>query len=218
MNLNGEVDAKTIEAAKAFGAALSKRPIEEQIAVGLISKNVLNGCSWEFTRNKPEIRRNMEAFKASKVVSAQEVTYDPKNGVFGWLIYMQMGKLLEILGAKNGGPLVEQDVKLAEAHRKEAGEMFIKKLQNGYSGRIGIFCTNDSPTITVSGKAYPAYALTLKETCAICSKMNYGIVVSGQPRDPGEVLKREDAVVKSLVVAPSSNALFIEIAPMGKKR
>ena len=38
------------------------------------------------------------------------------------------------------------------------------------------------------------------------------------PRDPGEVLKREDAVVKSLVVAPSSNALFIEIAPMGKKK
>ena len=218
MKTSAEVDAAMVDAAKAFEAILSKRPIEEQIAVSLISKNVLNGCSWEFVRNNPDIRRNLEAFRQSPVVSVQEVTYDRTNKVSGWLIYMQMNKLLEILDSRNGGPLVAADVKLAEEHRKEAGEALVKKMQKGYKGKIGIFCTNDSQTITVSGQAYPAYALTLKEVCVICSKTGYGIVVSGEPRDPGEVLKREDAVVKSLLVAPSSNALFIEIAPMGKRK
>lgn len=216
--MNTNVDVGMVDAAKAFADALSKRPIEEQIAVNLITKNVLNGCSWEFIRNNPDIGRNMEAFKNSKTVSIQEVTYDAQRKTFGWLVYMRMDKLLEILDAKNSGPLVEEDAQIAQKHRHEAGELLIHKIQKGFSGRMGIFCTNDSPTITVSGKTYPAFALTLKEVCGICSKMGYGIVVGKEPRDPKQVLEREDAVIKSLTVAPSSNALFIEIAPMGKKR
>lgn len=217
MNINGTVDAKTLEAAKIFEESLSKRPIEEQIAVGLISKNVLNGCSWEFSRNNPDIRRNLDAFRNSKTVSAQQVTYDSKQGVFGWLICMKIDKLLEIMDVKNGGPLVPKDFKIADDHRKQAIETLVSKMQSGFKGRLGIFCTNDSQTITVSGKTYPAYAITLQELCGICSKMGYGVVVSGEPRNPADVLKREDAVVKSLVVAPSGNALFIEIAPMKKR-
>lgn len=218
MKTNNTYDGKTLDMAKRFEASMNTKPLEEQIAVGLITKNVLNGCSWEFTRKTPEVTRNMELFKNSKTCSVQEVTYDHAKKITGYLVYMQMGKLLELLGPSNNGPLIQSDVQLAEKHRKEASESLIKKLQSGYAGKIGIFCTNDSQTITISGKAYPAYAVTFKELCTICSKMGYGIVVSGEPRDPQQALQREDAMLKYMVVAPSSNALFIDIAPMGKRK
>lgn len=213
----GVVGGKELEAAKAFERAMSNKPIEDQLAVSLISKNVLNGCSWELTREVHEIKRNLDAFRQSGYCSVQEVTYNHQKKVTGYLVYMQLEKLLELLGPSNNGPLDSRDVELAKRHRSEAGAAFIKKLQKGYKGKIGIFCTNDSQTITVSGKAYPAYALTLKEVCAICSKAGYGIVVGGEPRLPADVLKKEDAVLKTLVVAPSSNALFLDVAPMKRR-
>lgn len=208
------MDSATREAAKRFEQVLSSRPVEEQLCVGLISKNVLNGCSWEFVRANPEIRRNMEAFKKSTVCSVQEVTYNHERGIYGYLIYMKMDYLCKLLGPAMGGPLLDRDLQLASKHREEAKTALIKKIKQGYKGRLGIFCTNDSQAITVDGKTFPAYALTLKEVCTICKQLGYGVVVNKIVRDPMEVLKREDAVLKSLTVAPSSNALFIDIAPM----
>ena len=163
MKTNNEVDGRVLEAAKRFEKALADKPVEEQIAVGLISKNVINGCSWEFVNKNAIIKENYEAFKNSNTCSINEVTYNHQKGVTGYLIYIKMDRLLELLGPANCGPLVQKDVEYAEKHRKEAGESLIKKIQKGYSGMIGIYCTNDSQTITVSGKSYPAYAVTLKE-------------------------------------------------------
>lgn len=217
MKTNNPVSGAQLEAAKAFERALSDKPVEEQLAVGIISKNVLNGCSWELCRMDPQLKRYEAEFARSQTCSLQKVTYNRQQGVKGYLVYMQMNRLLEILGPNNKGPLIASDLELARKHREEAGTSLIERIKSGYSGKIGIFCTNDSQTITVSGKTFPAYAVTLKELCMFCSKTGYGIVVGGEPRDPQQVLQREDAVIETLLVAPSSNALFIDIAPMKKR-
>ena len=214
------VSGKELDQAKRFEQALSTQPPEVQTAVCLISKNVLNGCSWEICRYDPEIRRMYDNFRQSKVCSIQEITYDHKKKdnahPQGYLVYMQMNKLLDILVDKNGGPLRMADIQLANKHRQEAVEALTKRLLSGYKGKIGIFCTNDSQTITINGNVLPAYAVTLHELCIACQEVGYGIVVSGEPRDPQQVLQREDAVIKSLIVAPSSNALILEVAPMAQ--
>lgn len=209
---NGRTNVE--QAASAFAEAMSKYPIEEQLAVGLIAKNVLNGCSWEFTRTMPEIRKNLDAFKKSKTCSVQEVTYDHRKKIYGYLVYMKMDRLCELLSSKNHGIFDAHDLELANKHRKEASTALIKKMKSGYNGKIGIFCTNDSQSITVDGKSYPAFAVSLKELCVICQQVGYGIMISGAVRNPRDVLDREDAVLKSLTVAPSSNAVFIDIAPL----
>lgn len=214
MNNAGKIDANAMAAAKRFEDALSSKPIEEQIAVGLISKNVLNGCSWEFVRTNSEIRQNLDAFKKSKVCNVQKVTYNHQQGIYGYLVYMQMNHLCNLLGPANNGPLEDRDLQIATHHRNEAIQSLAKKIKSGYMGRIGIFCTNDSQSITVSGKTFPAYAVTLKELCTVCSQLNYGILINNVPRKPNEVLEREDGVIERLTVAPSSNALFIDIAPL----
>lgn len=217
MKTNNAVSGAQLEAAKAFERALSDKPVEEQLAVGIISKNVLNGCSWELCRMDPQLRRYENEFAQSKTCSLQKITYNRQQGVQGYLVYMQMGRLLELLGPNNKGPLIASDLELARKHREEAGVALIERIKSGYTGKIGIYCTNDTQTITVSGKTFPAYAVTLKELCMFCGKTGYGIVIGGEPRDPQEVLRREDAVIESLLVAPSSNAMFIDIAPMKRR-
>lgn len=213
-NKNVGVSKEVMSAMKRFEQCLSTKPIEEQIAVSLISKNVLNGCSWEFTRQNPEIKRNLEAFKKSEVCSVQEVTYNHEKKVCGYLVYMQMSYLCSLLGPKYSGPLNEKDLKIATDHREEAQLGLAKKMKAGYTGNIGIYCTNDSQSITVDGNTFPAYAVTLRELCTICKQLRYGILINGAVRNPDDVIAREDAVLRSLTVAPSSNALFIKIAPM----
>ena len=137
-----------------FAEALATRPIEEQIAASTIAKNVLNGCCWEFVRSSPEIKRNLESFKNSKVCSVQRVVYNKKQGTYGYLVYMQMNPLCALFDESNKGPIDANDLKRACQHREEAKMGLIKKLQKGYQGRIGIFCTNDSQSITIDGKSY----------------------------------------------------------------
>lgn len=209
-----ETDERLQELARRYQEALSKRPIEEQIAVGLISKNVLNGCSWEFVRPSNEVIKNMEAFNKSSVCSVQEVTYNHEKGIYGHLIYMKMEHLCKLLSVENQGPVAVDDLKMAARHRQEAQAALIKRIKAGYKGLIGIFCTNDSQTITVDGQTFPAYAITLKELCVICKECGYGIVIKDKVRLPEDVLAREDAIIKASTVAPSSNALFISIAPL----
>lgn len=214
MSNNVPVDEATRRMAKKFEEAMLKHPVEEQIAVGVISKNVLNGCSWEFVRPNPEIRRNLDAFAKNPNCSVQKVTYNHEKKIYGYLIYMKMPYLCSLLSPGNNGPLNDTDIAIAQKHREEAKTSLMKKLKSKYKGKIGIFCTNDSQNITISGKTYSAYAVTLKELCVICKNMGYGIVVAKKVRNPDEVLAREDGVIERSTIAPSSNALLIEVAPM----
>ena len=44
--------------------------------------------------------------------------------------------------------------------------------------------------------------------------MDYGFKVGSSIRSPQEIKSHLDGVIQACIVAPSSNALFIDIAPM----
>ena len=206
-------------AAEKFADNLEKYPIEEQIAVASISKNVLNGCSWEFVRNNSELRQNLAAFQSSQSCQLKEVTFSHQQKITGYLLIMNLNRLVEILAKEGLGVFNQQDLQDALKHRQEAIMKAAKimtpdKHGKKYVGKVGIFCTNDTSTITVNGTSYPAFAVTLGEFCDICSQTNYGIVVGNGVRNPADVKAKADLVLKNCIVAPSGNALFIEIAPM----
>lgn len=54
--MNTTNNASLHERAMQFARNMLKYPDEEQLAVNTISKNVLNGCPWEFVRSTPEFR------------------------------------------------------------------------------------------------------------------------------------------------------------------
>lgn len=200
--------------AQKFAENLTKYPIEEQIAIGVISKNVMNGCSWEFVRHNREVEKNIEAFKKNPHVSVQQVTYSHDRGIHGYLVSMDFQYMLDLLRKEAPGLFSQADLQFIAQHRQNALTSVAKLMASKFKGRIGVYCTNDSSTITKDGKSYPAFAITFIELLQVCQKCGYGIVVDNIPREPGEVFKRATAMLKAATVAPSSNAIFFDIAPM----
>lgn len=207
-------------AANQFADNLEKYPLAEQIAVASISKNVLNGCSWEFVRNTSDLRQNLKEFQTSQTCQLKEVTYSHQQKITGYLLIMNLNRLVEILSKEALGVFDQKALQDALKHRQEAIMKASKimtpdKHGKRYTGRVGIFCTNDSTSITVNGKTFPAFAVTLGEFCDICQQMKYGIKVGNAVRNPADVKAKADLVLKNCIVAPSSNALFLDIAPLG---
>lgn len=211
-----EMDSNTAAMAEKFEKAMEKYPFEVSLVTSLISKNVLNGCSWEFESVNDMLRTNLGAISKNPNCSAQKVTFNHEKGIYGYLVFMKIDYLLKLLSPANCGPLNDEDIQYALKHRDDAKKALITKIKKGYRGKIGIFCTNDSQNITIDGKTFPAYAITLKELCVICENMGYGIVIGKGVRNPQDVLAREDGVIEKATIAPSRNALLIEIAPMTK--
>ena len=210
------IDNSTLrKAAEQFATNMEKYPPDEQLAVSSISKNVINGCSWEFVRNTADIRRYVDVFKSSQYCDLKEVTYSHDKKITGYLVMMNLKRMVEILAKEGMGVFTKEDLSRAMKHRQDAVQGCAKLMQKGYRGRIGIFCTNDSQTITVDGKSYPAFAITLNELCDICVRCHYGFAIGSSIRIPEQVKAKADAVIKNCIVAPSSNALFIDIAPLG---
>lgn len=199
---------------KDFERALSGKPIEEQLAASIVTKKVFNGCSWEFCRMDSVLRRYEAEFAQSKTCRLQKVIYNRAQGVQGYLVYMQMERLLELLGPNNKGPLLASDLEIAKQRREDEIISLLSRIKSGYTGKIAIYYTSDCQTVTIQGRTFPAYAVTLQELCFSCLSTGYGVVIGGEPRDPKKILEKENEVVESLLLAPASNGLFIDIAPM----
>lgn len=205
------------KASRDFADRLSNYPVEEQICVGLIGSNVLNGCSWAFTGKNPDLIRNTERFHESKTCSISKVAQGNKREE-GYLVMMSMDRLISILNKEAQGLIDSRDLQRASENRQKAiieFDKLLKKGRNGkpYRGKIGIYCVNDTHSITVKGDVYPAYAITFQEMITICNRNNYGFNLGGIRR-ASEVAKVAGKVIEKLEVAPSKNALLIEICPL----
>lgn len=208
----GVENEKQKEMMEAFERALLDKPVEEQMAAALAASNILNGASWAFCGMDPVLREQEETFAQSSTCSLQRVTYNRQMGIQGYLVYMKLDRLCELLGPDSKGPLTAEEIALVRKENTDAKKELIDRIASGYAGKIGIYYTGNSGTVTVSGRTFPAYAVTLKELCEICERLNYGIVIGGVTREPGEVSRREDAVLEHLMLTPGNNALFIDIA------
>ena len=208
------IDFEHKKTAYEFERALADKPVEEQLAVSLIAPNVLNGCSWVFCRRDPVIRRYEAEFKQSKTCKLQNVTYHRGEGIKGYLVSINLDRLLSLLGPFNNGPLHSEEVETARQRHSEALEELGNRIRSGYQGYIGIYNTSDTQIITIQDKTFPAYSVTLRELCLECEKNNYGILIGDVSRNPREVLARENEVIEALLIAPSCDSLIIKIAPM----
>ena len=90
-------------------------------------------------------------------------------------------------------------------------EMIDILLVKGYSGTIGIMNLNDSNTITIKGKRFPSFAIDMTTLLEKCNKYGYSVILGGVARPLQTVYDKRWEVIKNLELAPSGNAMLIEI-------
>ena len=207
--INKSGDASLNAAAVKFVQELQKYPIEVGVGIGVIIPNLVNGCSWGFVGDDNKVFLNY----------IEAVNNNPNMACFkikgGYLVTMNMDYLLSILSKIAGGYVTNKDLQIASKHRQKALVDLEKFMTKGGQGRIGIYNLNDSPRITVQGVSYPAFCVTMADLLAICVRNGYGLKLGNAVRTPGQVSKHVIQVVERLNIAPSGNALFIDIVKMG---
>ena len=194
-----------VKAAFQFAKALESYPEEVGMAVGTIIENFVNGCSWAFIPDS-----NREYLTYSEMVEKNpEMTSVKVRG--GYLLTMNMDYLIQVLRRTAGNYVTPKDLELASAHRQEALVKLDKYMKNKNQGVIGIYCLNDSPSITIDGIRYPALCVTLNDLLALCVRNGYYLKLGGHRRTPKEVAAHSREVISRLSLPPSRNALMIEL-------
>ena len=195
-------------AAIRFAEELQKYPIEVAVGVGIVIPNLVNGCSWGFvTDTNSEYVKILDNIKANPNMASYKI----KNG---YLLTINMDYLLSILSKVAGGYVTNKDLQIASEHRQKALQDLEKFMQKGGSGKIGIYNLNDSPRITVKGVSYPAFCVTMNDLLSLCVRNGYGLKLGNAVRTPNQVSEHAVQVVEKLEIAPSGNAMFIEISKL----
>ncbi len=199
------VDQMLAAASIRFANELQKYPQEVAVGVGVVIPNLVNGCSWGFVNDSnEEFIKCLGAIQSNPNMSAYKI-----KG--GYLLNMNMDYLVSILTKVASGYVTKRDLQLAVEHRRQSLAYLEKFLKKGVGGKIGIYNLNDSPRITVQGVTYPAFCVTIPDLLAACVRSGYGLKLGGSVRTPGQVNSHLLQVVERLEIAPSGNALFIEV-------
>jgi hypothetical protein len=200
-NLNMVNDAAAIR----FSQELDKLPPEVGEVVTLVIPEFMNGCSWGF------IKDNDEVFK--KHIPA--IQKNPKMSVFkvsgGYLVFMNMLYLVDLLKRISSGYITNKEYVIAEKNREKALFELNKELSKGERGLVGIYNLNDTNRITVKGKVYPAFCVSVNEFLTACIRNNRKIKVQGKVYTPDDISKNVTNFIKTLIIAPSGNALFVDV-------
>lgn len=203
-NVNQEVEAAAIR----FANELQKYPIEVGVVVGVVIRNLVNGCSWGFVNDdNEEFKKCLGAINSNGNMSCF-----PIRG--GYLVNINMDYLLSILSKVASGYVTPRDLQIAGKHREDALVGLEKFMKKGGSGKIGIYNLNDSPRITVKGVSYPSFCVTILDLLTMCVRNGYGLKLGGKVRTAQQVASCLDKVIPRLEIAPSGNALFIEVVKL----
>lgn len=203
--MGNQSDRQMELASMRFANEMQKYPQEVAVGVGIILPNLVNGCSWGFVNDTNEdFKKCIDAICKNPNMACFKV----KNG---YLVTMGMDYLLGILNRSATGLVRPRDLQLASEHRQKALVDLDKFMKKGLQGKIGIYNLNDSPSITVKGTTYRAFCVTLNDLLTIAIRNGYKLKLGGSARNPGQVASHAIQVISRLEVAPSGNALFIEV-------
>ena len=208
--------------ATAFANHMMKYPVANLVMPGTL-ENLMSGCPWGFFSGSAANRdfvRGLEDIKNSKYFQVYELRqgvgkYREKEYlVISDMKYMT-GILSEVYWYPRGQKerlYTEEDLKRALNKRQENIRSFAEFLKVATAGYIGIYNLNKGMEIVMDAKSYPAFAITLPDAMTLCKLQGFSMVVAGKKVNPDFILQKQDIVFKNLMLAPSRNALFIQIS------
>lgn len=178
-------------------------------AVSFILPNLPNGCSWGMIHQDKLTRDSMKSLN-SWSQSGEIQVYRLKNGV---LLNTDFNTLVSRI--QSAVPIFNQQTLIeAGVARDKAIENFEKYLKQmakkGSPGdRIGLFCVNDDPRVTESGKSYRAYNVDIVTAAQIAQGYGYVIDLNGHRVDAATVANQFPQVMKVLEMQARGNAIMV---------
>lgn len=199
-------DAEAERAAERAG----KLDASIQFAIVTVMGNFSNGASWGFCK-KDDILPYMPSLKKNNNIIARKLKGDgcmvelPNDQYFIDTLLLIDPCILMSTEEREQYSKCDAEKKRAmfqyvratqlkemAENRKQACEDLEKFLERKakegrYKGTIGIYCLNDTATMTKDGVSYPAFKITAKTLVQALSKHGYMIMIEGKPVNPQQI-------------------------------
>ena len=182
-----------------------------QYAITVALPNTVNGAFWGFTTVK-DAHNHFEAFKkAGGRILARKLQND------GCLIEIEPNYLINSVLQIDSEAYSKKDIEvMTQALAKSSVDfkrfLLSKAKKGNFTGKIGIYCTNDVNNINIKGVSYPSFRVSINDVLQSLNQFGYRIKINGQFITPQQAQQAGEALWGSMELSPTKTGLFIEIA------
>lgn len=200
-----EVNKTSIEAATRKAQTL---PESTQFAISVALPNIVNGAFWGFTEVE-NVKPYATALKADKNITLRKI----QNGC---ILEVNPSYICTAMSYIDASVVTQKDVAEMQEGVAKACAVFEKflvtKSKVGFSGYIGIYCTNDVSSIIYKGNTFPAFRLPLEQVVSYLAKYGYSIVTKNAVYPASTICNANIADVwDSIIMSPTHTGCFLSI-------
>lgn len=182
-------------------------PASTQFAIVTVLPNIVNGAFWGFT-TVSDATSHAEELKKDPNIQLRRIGKDV-------IVEVAPNYLVSATASVDSSIITQKDIDKMSEYTAKAVVDFEKFLLNkgkkGFSGIVGLYCTNDTTSISYKGTSYPAFRLPITKALQICNTFKYVIKVNGQWLTPQQAFSAGQALFDSLKVSPTKTGVFAEI-------
>lgn len=178
-----------------------------QYAIVQVLPNLTNGSFWGFTDVK-DIQKHISAIQTEPNLTARKLGN-------ACLLEVSPKFILSAVQAIDPNALTNEDLnniqkKMAEA-TVEFEKFLISRGKKGFSGMIGIYCTNNVTAIKYKGTNYPAFRLPMSQALEIMNMYGYQIQVGQSFMSAQQASGAGQALWDSTQLSPTKTGILINI-------
>lgn len=203
---NPNVDRAAEECAK----RAQNLPESVQFAIINVLPNIPNGAFWGFTDTN-ECMKFAESLKGDQNIILRKL-----KGGKSALVEVNPDYLIKATRMVSASLISDNDIALMRdgiAKGAAAFEKFLmSKGDRGFKATVGIYCINDSSSITYKKVAYPAFRVDVRTALNLMQKWGYYISVDGKMVQPSQAMSMQSKLFASMTLSPTTTGVFVDIA------
>lgn len=184
-------------------------PASLQFAIVTLAGNIMNGAFWGFTSYE-EAKKYSEVLKADSNIIVRRIGKDDAV-----LVEVNPDYLLKAVAVSAPNLLDASDVKeMKEGIATAIAQMekfLMSKADKNYKGYIGVYCINDTPTITYKGTAYPAFRINIQGALKALANWGYYVNVNNTFVTPQQASQSAGALFSSMNMSPTATGIFLQV-------
>ena len=198
------------ERARAQGEKASKLDAATQFAMVTAMPNIINGAFWGFCQPAEAIKYK-DSLRMNKNIHVKKI-----NG--GCLVEVQPDYLLSNMSAIDPTLVTQTDIaniKIGIAQAVSEMDKFLeRKAKDGKfrNSLLGIYCVNDSTSITFKGVRYPAFRVDLGTALKLLAKHNYKVKINNNYVPAMSAMNDIKMMCSNMLLSPTNTGVFIDIS------
>lgn len=183
-------------------------PESTQFAIVTVLPNIANGAFWGFS-TVADTKKFAEELKKDKsiqlrLVGAKDVIVEVDPN---YLISVTSSVSKDLINQKDIARMQDMSIKAVADFEK----FLVNKAKKNFEGMVGIYCTNDTTSISYKGVSYPSFRLPVVKVLQICNDFKYMVKIKGQWVSPSAAMNNGKDLFESLILSPTKTGVFIEI-------